>query len=127
MTARSTPWRCRRTANGWRRAAGICGRTQSKIAVYIFEAATGRLVTRLGRLGNVIQHLAFSSDGSRLAATLHGGEGMRLWETGSWRLLAEDKDYGGKDSYGAAFDGANRLLHRGLGRADPPLWRGWAA
>ena len=35
---------------------------------------------------------------------------MRLWETGSWRLLAEDKDYGGKDSYGAAFDGANRLF-----------------
>ena len=35
---------------------------------------------------------------------------MRLWEAGSWRLLAEDKDYGGKDSYGAAFDGANRLF-----------------
>ena len=79
------------------------------IGVYIFEAATGRLVTRLGRLGNVINHLAFSPDGSRLAATLGGGEGMRLWETAGWRLLAEDKDYGGKDSYGAAFDGANRL------------------
>ncbi len=35
---------------------------------------------------------------------------MRLWEAGSWRLLAEDKDHGGKDSYGAAFDGANRLF-----------------
>ena len=79
-------------------------------SVYIFEAATGRLVTRLGRLGNVIIHLAFSPDGSRLAATLGGGEGMRLWQAGSWRLLAEDKDYGGKDSYGAAFDGANRLF-----------------
>ena len=79
------------------------------MSVYIFEAATG-LVTRLGRLGNVIIHLAFSPDGSRLAATLGGGEGMRLWEAGSWRLLAEDKDYGGKHSYGAAFDGANRLF-----------------
>ncbi len=78
--------------------------------VYIFEAATGRLVTRLGRLGGVIDHLAFSPDGSRLAATLGGGEGMRLWQAGSWRLLAEDKDYGGKQSYGAAFDGANRLF-----------------
>ncbi len=77
---------------------------------YIFEAATGRLVTRLGRLGNVIAHLAFSPDGSRLAATLHGGEGMRLWQAGSWRLLAEDKHYGGKGSAGAAFDGANRLF-----------------
>jgi WD40 repeat protein len=79
------------------------------VGVYIFESATGRLATRLGRLGNVIFHLTFSPDGSRLAATLGGGEGMRLWETAGWRLLAEDKDYGGKDSYGAAFDGANRL------------------
>jgi WD40 repeat protein len=77
--------------------------------VYVFEAATGQLLTRLGSLGNVIHHLAFSPDGGRLAATLGGGEGMRLWETGGWRLLAEDKDYGGKPSYGAAFDGANRL------------------
>ena len=34
-----------------------------------------------GSLGNVDLHLAFSPDGSRLAATLGGGEGMRLWET----------------------------------------------
>ena len=61
----------------------------------------------------VVYHLAFSPDGSRLAATLGGGEGMRLWQAGSWRLLAEDKDYGGKESYGAAFDDTNRLLHRG--------------
>ena len=110
MTARSMPWRCRRTANGSRRAAGMRTEARRLIAVYIFEAATGRLVTRLGRLGNVILHLAFSPDGGRLAATLGGGEGMRLWETAGWRLLAEDKDYGGKDSYGAAFDGANRLF-----------------
>ena len=91
-------------AGGW-----DARRTSTDDSVYIFEAATGRLVTRLGRLGNVINHLAFSADGSRLAATLGGGEGMRLWETAGWRLLAEDKDYGGKDSYGAAFDGAGRL------------------
>ncbi len=85
-------------------------------SVYIFEAATGRLVTRLGRLGNVIFHLAFSPDGSRLAATLGSGEGMRLWQAGSWRLLAEDKDYGGKRSNGGAFDGANRLFTVALDR-----------
>ncbi len=38
-----------------------------------------------------------------------GGEGMRLWETAGWRLLAEDNNYDGKNSYGAAFDSANRL------------------
>jgi WD40 repeat protein len=77
--------------------------------VFVFEAATGRLIMRLGRLGAVINHLAFSPDGSRLVSVFSGGEGMRLWETGSWRLLAEDKNYSGKESYGAVFDGANRL------------------
>ena len=57
----------------------------------------------------MIFHLAFSPDGSRLAAMTWCGEGMRLWEMAGWRLLAEDKDYGGKSSYGAAFDSANRL------------------
>ncbi len=94
-------------AGGW--DAGYVGVGQGTVSVYIFEATTGRLVTRLGGLGDVIHHLAFSTDGSRLAATLHGGQGMRLWETAGWRLLVEDKDYDGKDSYGAAFDSANRL------------------
>jgi hypothetical protein len=88
--------------------AGGYSKTQDHWA-YIFEAATGRLVTRLGSLGNAIFQLAFSPDGSRLAATLAGGEGMRLWETANRALLAVDKEYGGKDSYGAAFDSANKL------------------
>jgi WD40 repeat protein len=92
-------------AGGWDARYSI----DKTMSVYIFEAATGRLVTRLGRLGNVIVHLAFSPDGSRLAATLSAGEGMRLWATAGWRLLSEDTEYGGKTSYGAAFDGANRL------------------
>ncbi len=92
-------------AGGWDARYSV----DKTMAVTIFEAATGRLVTRLGRFGSVVNHLAFSPDGSRLAAALGGGAGMRLWQTAGWRLLAEDKDYGGKDSYGAGFDGANRL------------------
>ena len=92
-------------AGGWDARYSI----DKTMSAYIFEAATARLVTRLGSLGDVILHLAFSPDGSRLAATLGSGEGMRLWETANWQLLAEDKEYGGKDSYGAAFDSANRL------------------
>ncbi len=85
-------------------------------SVYIFDTTTGRLLTRLGRLGNAIAHLAFSPDGRRLAATLGGGQGLRLWETGSWRQLAEDKEYGGKDSYGAVF-GASGALYTAARRA----------
>ena len=110
MRARSMPWRFRLMESGWRRAAGMRTTPWTRPwAVYIFEASTGRLAARLGQFGNVINHLAFSPDGSRLAATLFGGEGMRLWETSGWRLLAEDKDYGGKGSFDAAFDGASRL------------------
>jgi WD40 repeat protein len=94
-------------AGGWDQNA----QTTNDVGVYIFEAATGRLVTRLGRLSNVIYHLAFSPDGRRLAAVLGGGEGMRLWDTATWTQAPEDKAYGGSgsDSYGAAFDGAGRL------------------
>ena len=95
-------------AGGWdARYGGVGPGTNS---VYIFDAVTGRLVKRFSAFGNVILHLAFSPNGGRLAATLGRGEGLRLWETGSWRLLAEDRDYAGKDSYGAAFDDANRLF-----------------
>jgi WD40 repeat protein len=75
---------------------------------YIFEAATGRLKTRLCRLDNGIAHFALSLDGGFLAATFGGGAGMRLWETAGWHLIAEDKDYGDHSS-GAGFDNANRL------------------
>ena len=92
-------------AGGWDARYSI----DKTVAVYIFEAASGRLVTRLGRLNDVVEHLTFSPDGSRLAATLGGGEGMRLWETAGWQLIGEDKVYGGKHSLGEAFDGTNHL------------------
>ncbi len=81
--------------------------------VYIFQATTGRVMTRLGPFDHVVDHLAVSQDGRHLAATLGGG-GLRVWQrTGvslaDWRLVAEDKDYGGKRSYGATFDHAGVL------------------
>ena len=82
--------------------------------VYLFQAATGAVSTRLGPLPNVVDHLAASPDGRFLAAVLWGGNGVRVWErTGAglaeWRLIAEDKNYGGKDAYGATFDRAGNL------------------
>jgi WD40 repeat protein len=90
-------------------AAGGWNRTGGDHRVYIFDAASGMIVRRLEQLKNVIYHLTFSSDGKYLAATIWGGEGVRIWETTDWKLVGEDKDYGGRDSYGAAFDAANRL------------------
>lgn len=79
--------------------------------VYIFDPATGTISARLGPLENSIVHLAASPDGRYLAATLHSGGGVRVWEkTGAnWKLVMEDKNYGNKDSMGAAFDRAGVL------------------
>jgi WD40 repeat protein len=77
--------------------------------VYLFELTTGKLTHRLGEFDDTIFHLTFSADGKYLAATLGGGSGTRVWETTSWRLVGSDTDYGGADSYGAAFDAADRL------------------
>ena len=94
-------------AGGW--DLGYLGAGNGTVSIYIFETATGRLVTRLSQLDDVILHLALSLDGNYLAAMLGSGKGMRLWETASWRLLAEDNNYGGEDSLGAAFDYNNKL------------------
>ncbi len=79
--------------------------------VFVFDAATGKLIQRL-ELNNVILHLTWSADGRYLAATLNAlndGEGLRVWETAGWSLVGDDRDYGRKDSYGAAFDATGRL------------------
>jgi WD40 repeat protein len=90
----------------WVAAAGWDAR-EPWHGVYIFEAASGRLITYLNGQ-DTFGHLAVSPDGSRLAAMLGDGWGMRLWETAGWRRLAEDdKNYGA--SYGAVFDRDNRL------------------
>lgn len=91
-------------------AVGGYNRTGGDHWIYLFDVKTGVLLRRLGQLKNVIYHVTYSPDGRYLAATLGGGEGMRVWETSSWRLVAQDsKDYNRVDSYGAAFDKSNRL------------------
>ena len=88
-------------AGGWNRSGDNW--------VYVFDAGTGKLIRRLGKLDNVIEHLTWSADGRYLAATLGSGEGLRVWETAGWSLVGDDRNYGGKDSYGAAFDATDRL------------------
>ena len=93
-------------------AAGIDARDASLRGdvVYIFQGSSGVIVARLGPVtGGRISHLAVSADGRYLAATLQAGHGLRVWKRigpnpANWRLVAEDKDYGGAASYGAAFD-----------------------
>jgi WD40 repeat protein len=87
-------------AGGW--TAG--GEPTGDWAVYIFETNGGMIVRRLGGVSHRVNHLAVSADGRYLAAVLKHGHGLRVWDTQSWQQVAEDKDYGGEDAYGAAFD-----------------------
>lgn len=76
--------------------------------VSIFDASSGALVTRVGPFASVINHLAFSPDGRWLAAMSSANVGLKVFETQSWRVVAQDVNYR-EDSYGATFGPDGRL------------------
>jgi len=76
--------------------------------VYVFDASSGALVAHVGPFGSVLNHLAFSPDGRWLAAVSSRNVGVKVIETESWRIVAEDKNYA-DDGYGAAFAPDGRL------------------
>jgi WD40 repeat protein len=89
-------------------AGGFTGLVGQPKAVYLFDRATGALLRRIESLPDVVNHLAFSPDGARLAALL-GKAGFRVYakQTG-WAEAARDEDYAGP-SYGADFASDGRL------------------
>jgi hypothetical protein len=89
-------------------AGGWFSSTGKDEFVHLFDAGTGALVHRLGPMPNPVNHLAFSTDGMWLAAGLWGGSGVRIWDTKSGKLLAQDGRYR-DDVDGLAFDRSRRL------------------
>lgn len=85
--------------------------TGEQDSIYLFDRATGKLLTRLAGLPNVINHLAFSADGQYLAVALFGGYGIRVYQRTptNLQLIAQDDDYGA-DSYWIEFDCTGRLV-----------------
>ena len=78
--------------------------------IFLFDRASGELKQRLRDLPNVVVHLAYSPDGRRLAASLYGNNGIRVFDAGNdYRPLPSDTQYG-DDSYWAAFDRSGRLV-----------------
>lgn len=98
------------TPDGTRVAAGgFTGRSWDPgFALYLFDTRTGRLVARLPGLAAPVQHLAYSADGTRLAAALGGRAGIKVWDARNGRLLFEDTAFGGPTRM-VAFDQAGRL------------------
>jgi len=77
--------------------------------IYIFHRQSGRLVRRVGGLPNAVKHLAFSPDGSRLAATLKGSNGVRVFLVSDGHEIGKDANYG-DTSNGAEFARDGRLV-----------------
>ena len=77
-------------------AAGFTARSwDNGFALYIFDARSGRLLARLPGLAAPVQHLAFSADGTRLAAALGGRAGVKVWDARNGRLQFEDTAFTG--------------------------------
>ncbi len=61
---------------------------------YRVELATGRIVQVLRGFPGIIESMAISADGTRLALGLGGGAGLRVLELPSGRELWADREYG---------------------------------
>ncbi len=90
-------------------AGGLMTIAPGEEIIYLFDRQSGRLSRRIPGLPNVVYHLAFSPDGRRLAATLGGGSGLRVFAASDGEELFRDADYGAR-SYGADFDASRRLV-----------------
>ena len=78
--------------------------------IYLFDRASGKLTQRIADLPNVINHLAYSRDGQRLAASLSGSNGIRVFDAGrGYRLLPSDTQYN-DSSNSAMFDRTGQLV-----------------
>jgi WD40 repeat protein len=77
--------------------------------IFLFDRASGALKQRLSDLPDAINHLAYSADGRRLAASLMSN-GIRVFDAlNSYQLLPSDTQYGDLNIW-AQFDQAGRLV-----------------
>jgi WD40 repeat protein len=91
-------------------AVGGCTGTAVHHNIFLFDRASGELKQRLRDLPNVVLHLAYSPDGRRLAASLWGKHGVRVFDAGKdYRPLPSDTQYGDA-SYSATFDRTGGLV-----------------
>jgi WD40 repeat protein len=88
---------------------GYTGKSVGSNLICIFDRATGTLRRRITRLPNVINHLAYAPNGRHLAAVFGGANGLRVYETGTYREVAQDTEYG-ESAHWAAFDASGRLV-----------------
>jgi hypothetical protein len=77
--------------------------------IYLIDRESGRIIKRIDDLPNVAKELIYSKDGRFLVATLGRDNGIRVYKTPEYSLIAEDRDYAYQSS-GADFDFHGRLV-----------------
>lgn len=70
--------------------------------LYIFNTNSGEMVKRVSGFPDVLFDIEFSMDGKYLAASLKGGEGVFIIQTGDWSVYKKLTGYGAA-SYNSSF------------------------
>jgi WD40 repeat protein len=103
-------WAVAVTPEGDMIAASVVGVSGNDTnSIYLFDRTTGRLVRRIGGLPGYGFHLAFSRDGQRLAVSLQGANGIRVFRVADGQEIARDSRYT-DGSYGLDWDSSGRLV-----------------
>ena len=108
MMARSMPWHCRRMANGWRRAAGTRATRYKSMSVYIFR----QLRPASSSASAASQYPLILPSRPMATAWPPRSPAGKACGFGRREKLAASRRRQGlwrQNSYGAAFDGVNRV------------------
>ena len=70
-----------------------------KFSLYVFDVEKRVLKARISKLPSAIFHLAYSKDGKYFAAAFAGGYGIRVWDSQTGKLVAQDTDYAERSNW----------------------------
>jgi WD40 repeat protein len=80
-----------------------------KFSLYVFDVEQRVLKARIPNLPSAIYHLTYSKDGKYFAASFAGGYGIRVWESQTGKLIAQDNDYAERSTW-LDFNAAGNLV-----------------
>lgn len=92
---------------------GWTGHWSGGWTIYEFDTASGDLVRRIPDVPDRPMHMVYSADGRYLAIVMKNNFGLRVYDTGDFSVVADDRDYQ-SDSVWAEFAPDGRLLTSGL-------------
>lgn len=83
-------------------------------AIYLFDVESQKLKGRLPNLPAAINHIAYAPNGRTFAVALGGGQGVRLFDSASGRIIASDDEGFRERTTWVAFDRTGRFAESSL-------------